>query len=135
MPIRVGALRYKWYQTERGLHVVACASNALKRVCRSTLTVETYQVVLGVEAADHLRAAVVAMFTTLSKRWEIEATGATQRGWMSDCDSTRSALVPLAKGKPADNRLGVTIASLRQAIWRRRAERGGSRGHLKMGGL
>ena len=36
---------------------------------------------LGVEAADHLRAAVVDMFTPLSRKlWEIQATSAMQLG-------------------------------------------------------
>ena len=41
-------------QTKCGFHVTACASNMLKRPCRSTLTVETYQMELDVEAADQL---------------------------------------------------------------------------------
>ena len=50
------------------------------------------------------------MFEPLSrKQWEIEAT-------------SRSAPVRPTMGKPTDKRLGITIASLRQAIWRRRGE-------------
>ena len=41
-------------QTKCGFHVTTCASNMLKRLCRSTLKEETYQMELGVEAADHL---------------------------------------------------------------------------------
>ena len=41
---------------------------------------------------------------------------------MTDCDSSRNALVRPTMGKPTDKRLGMTIASLRQAIWRRRGE-------------
>ena len=75
------------------------------------------------EAADHLRAAVVDVFAPLSRRqWEIQATSAIQLVWITDCDSTRSALVRPAMGRPTDKRLGITVASLRQAIWRRRAE-------------
>ena len=78
---------------------------------------------LGVEAADQLRAAIVDMFEPLSrKQWEIEATSAIQLVWVTDCDSSRSALVRPTMGKPTDKRLGITIASLRQAIWRRRGE-------------
>ena len=44
------------------------ASNTLKRVCRSTLTAETYQMELGVEAADQLRATIVDMFVPSSKK-------------------------------------------------------------------
>ena len=106
-------------QTKCGFHLTACASNTLKRVCRSTLTAETYQMELGVEAADQLRAAIVDMFEHLSrKQWVIEATSAIQLVWVTDCDSCRSALV----GPTMDKRLGITIASLRQAIWRRRGE-------------
>ena len=64
-------------QAECGFHLIACTSNTLKRVCRSTLTAETYQMELGVEAADQLRATSVDMFVPLSrKQWEIEATSA-----------------------------------------------------------
>ena len=67
---------------------------------------------LGVEAADQLRAAIADMFEPLSrKQWEIEATSATQLVWVTDCDSSRSALVRPTMGKPTDKRLGITIAS------------------------
>ena len=42
--------------------------------------------------------------------------------WVTDCDSSRGALVRPTMGKPSDKRLGITIASLRQSIWRRRGE-------------
>ena len=110
-------------QAECGFHLIACTSNTLKRVCRSTLTAETYRMELGVEAADQLRAAIADMSELLSrKQWEIEATSAIQLVWVTDCDSSRSALVRPTMGKPTDKRLGITIASLRQAIWRRRGE-------------
>ena len=110
-------------QAECGFHLIACTSNTLKRVCRSTLTAETYQMELGVEAADQLRAAIADMFGPSSrKQWEIEATSAIQLVWVTDCDSSRSALASPTMGKPTDKRLGITIASLRQAIWRRRGE-------------
>ena len=63
------------------------------------------------------------MFEPLSmKQWEIEATSAIQLVWVTDCDSSRSALARSTMGKPTDKRLGITNASLRQAIWRRRGE-------------
>ena len=63
------------------------------------------------------------MFVPLSrKQWEIEATSAIQLVWVTDCDSSRSALVRPTMGKPSDKRLGITIASFRQAICRRRGE-------------
>ena len=81
-------------QTKCGFHLIACASNTLKRVCRSTLPAETYQMELGVEAADQLRVAIADMFgPLLRKQWEIEATSAVQLVWVTDCDSCRSALV------------------------------------------
>ena len=110
-------------QAECGFHLTACTSNPLKRVCRSTLTAETYQMELGVDAADQLRAAIADIFEPLPrKQWVIEATSAIQLVWVTDCDSSRSALVRPTMGKPTDKRLGITIASLRQAIWRRRGE-------------
>ena len=79
-----------------GFHVMACASNTLKR-----------KMELGVKSADHLRAAVVDLFTPLfQKQWETEATSATQLLWITDCDSPRSALVRPAMGKSTGKRLG-----------------------------
>ena len=110
-------------QAECGFHLIACTSNTLKRVCRSTLTAETLQLELRVEAADQLGAAIADMFEPLSrKQWEIEATSAIQLVCVTDCDSSRSAQVRPTMGKPRDKRLGITIASLRRAIWRRRGE-------------
>ena len=110
-------------QAECGFHLRACTSNTLKRVCRSTLTAETYQIKLGVEAEDQLRAAIADTFEPLSrKQWENEATSAIQLVWVTDCDSCRSALVRPTMGKPTDKCLCITIAPLRQAIWRRRGE-------------
>ena len=98
-------------QAECGFHLTACTSNTLKRVCRSTLTAETYQMELGVEAADQLRAAIADMFEPLSrKQWEIEATSAIQLVWVTNCESSRSALVRPTMGKPTVKRLGITIA-------------------------
>ena len=78
---------------------------------------------LGVEGADQLRAAIADMFEPWSrKQWEIEATSAIQLVWVTDCDSSRSALVRPTMGKPTDKRLRITIAYLRQPIWRRREE-------------
>ena len=62
------------------------------------------------------------VFTLLFwRQWECQATSAIQLVWITDCDSTRSALVRPAMGRPTDKRLGITIASLRP-IWRQRAE-------------
>ena len=94
-------------QAECGFHLIACASNTLKRVCRSTLTAETYQIELGVEAADQLRAAVVDMFVPLSrKQWEIEATSAIQLVSATDCDSSRTQ-----RASPTDDGKTVRQAS------------------------
>ena len=54
-------------QAECEFHMTACTSNTLKRVCRSTLTAETYQMELGVEAADQLRAVIADMFEPFVK--------------------------------------------------------------------
>ena len=71
-------------QAECGFHLIACTSNTLKRVCRSTLTAETYQTELGVEAVDQLRATLADTFEPLPrKQWEIEATSAIQLVWVT----------------------------------------------------
>eukprot|EP00974_Lingulodinium_polyedra_P035732 3429644-Lingulodinium_polyedra.AAC.1 len=55
---------------------------------------ETYQMELGAETADYLRAAIVDMFRPLSFRtWEIEATSALQCVWVTDCDSASGVMV------------------------------------------
>ena len=65
---------------------------------------------LGVEGADQLRAAIVDMFKLSSRKlWEIAATSAIQLVWVTDCDSSRSALVRSTMGKPTDKRLGITM--------------------------
>ena len=56
------------------------------------------------------------------QQWAFETKSVIQPIWITKCDSTRSALVRVAMEKPTDNRLGITIASLRQAIWRRPRE-------------
>ena len=97
-------------RAECGFHLMACTSNTLARVCRSTLTIETYQMELGVEAADQLPATIVDMFVPLSrKQWEIEATSAIQLVWVTDCDSTRSALVRPTMGKRHHDRVSLTV--------------------------
>ena len=76
---------------------------------------------LGVEAADHERTAIVYMFTPVSLQlWDFEATSAIQLFHVTGCDSSRSAPVRPTMGKPTGKRLGITIASLRQTIWRGR---------------
>ena len=68
-------------QAEFGFHLIACTSNTS---AASTLTAETYQMQLGVEAADKLRVAIADMFEPFSrKQWEMEATSAIQLVWVT----------------------------------------------------
>ena len=106
-----------------GLHVIGYASNSLQRVVSSTMQAETYQLQLGVEAGDVLRAAFVDLMGKLDhKQWERTAAEHMQMCWLTDCKSAESALIRPVLGKHSSKRLGMELASLRQCLWRRRGE-------------
>ena len=99
-------------QAECGFHLIAYT---LKRVRRSTLTAETYQMELGVEAADQLRATIVDMFAPLSrKQWEIEATSAIQLVWSDRRWENRQTSVWASRLRLFDRQSGD--AEVRQSV-------------------
>ena len=108
------------------LHVIGFGCTLIHRVCRATLQAETYQLSLGVEHMDLLRAGVVSMYGKLNlKRWESTAAEHMLAVWFTDCDSTVQACIEPVLGKIQDKRLSIEISSLRQSVWRRKGQRVG----------
>ena len=93
-------------------------SQVEKRVCRSTLQAETYALSTGTEATDWLRALIAETrdreFSV--HRWEQEIT-AVPCWWLIDAKSVQEHLGKDC-GMPADKRLGIELASLRQLLRR-----------------
>jgi hypothetical protein len=108
------------------LHVVFMSSSIIHRVCRATIQAETYQLELGVEHLDVLRAAIVDMRTQLVyKDWERTSSMNLKCVWFTDCQSTDAALKRSVLGKITDKRLSIEIAILRQSVWRRAGDKVG----------
>ena len=85
-------------------HPILYSSNALRRVCRATYQAETYQLQLGVEAGDLIRAAIVDMKGTLSKDWMTSSAAQMQMTWYTDSNY----LERLVMGKTTDKRLELS---------------------------
>ena len=98
--------------------LIAFGSSVLKRVVRSTIQAEAYNLQQVVEEADLIRAAVVDSWGLLDRRnWEESAASHMKSVWFTDCNSVKTALSkPIVK--TIDKRLGIELASLRQQLWR-----------------
>ena len=98
--------------------LISFGSNALKRVVRSTMQAEAYQLQQTVEEADIIRAALVDARGTLDRHdWETSAAIQVRAVWFTDCKSVETALSkPIVR--TIDKRLGIELASLRQQLWR-----------------
>ena len=60
--------------TQTHCHLVSFSSNVVRRVCRSTIQAESYQLQLSVEHADLIRASIVDAMGLLNRReWEESA--------------------------------------------------------------
>ena len=92
------AIRDMFDKGECRFQFLSCASNKLERVCLLTLAAKAYQVEVGVEAADHLRACPRELQRMTERGSEVQSTSTIQAVWITDC------------------------ASVRQAKWRRRRE-------------
>ena len=88
-------------------HLISWASHVIKRVVRSTLQGEAYELQGGVESGDIIRAAVAYMFKVVGRDWEADAAAFMKHIWVSDCDSVVSALNRSVLGKIQDKRLGI----------------------------
>ena len=93
-------------------------SQVEKRVCRSTLQAETYALATGTEATDWLRALLAETRNREFSvhRWEQEIA-AIPCWWLVDAKSVQEHLGKDC-GMPADKRLGIELASLRQLLRR-----------------
>ena len=101
------------------VHLISFGSAHLKRVCRSTMQSETYQLQLTVESLDLVRAALVDARGLLDKKsWEESAASYIRAAWFTDCKSAHAALTKTTMSKTADKRLGIEVAALRQTLWR-----------------
>ena len=106
---------------EPGLfHVLSFGSTVVRRVCRSTVQAEAYNLDLCVEEADLLRAAVIDLRGQLDRRdWEASAASQMHSHWFTDCKSVSDALQRPVLAAIADKRLGITLAAMRQSLWRK----------------
>eukprot|EP00971_Amphidinium_carterae_P352490 6492618-Amphidinium_carterae.1 len=104
--------------TQAGFHLISYSSSTLKRVCRATVQAEAYALQAGVEAGDHLRAAIADIKGELTADWEASAASTMRQVWLTDCKSVEQALTRPVMAKMADKRLAIEVASLRQNLWR-----------------
>ena len=107
-----------WDEDEFSVVLLSFGSNALKRVVRSTIQAEAYNLQQVVEEADILRAALVDTWGLLNRHdWEASAATHLKSVWFTDCKSVETALSkPIVRS--IDKRLGIELASLRQQLWR-----------------
>ena len=104
---------------EGGIHIISFSSTIVRRVCRSTMQAEAYSLQSGVEEGDRMRAAICDMFGKLDrKHWERTASMFMRQVWFSDCRSVVDSLLNAGPTKPADKRLSIELASMRQSLWR-----------------
>ena len=104
-------------------HLIGHSSSVIRRVCRSTIQAEAYQLSPGVEEGDRIRVAIADLFNKVGqKTWEADAAAYMQQVWFTDCKSVYDSLRRSVAAKTTDKRLGIEIASLRQYLWRQRGE-------------
>ena len=102
-------------------HPLGFGSGVVRRVCRSTVQAEAYNLDLCIEEADPIRAALADMHGQLdTRRWEDSAADSRHMCWITDCKSVRDALCRPVLSKVSDKRLGITLAAMRQSLWRRK---------------
>ena len=102
------------------LHILSFGSSIVRRVCRSTVQAEAYNLDLCVEENDLLRAALVDLRGLLDhKNWEVSAASKMHAVWFTDCKFLRDALCRTVLASIADKRLGITLAAMRQSLWRK----------------
>ena len=78
-----------------------------------------------------MRAAFIDLRTQLNlKTWELSAISRMQNVWITDSNSTVSALTSDSIGKIVDKRLAIEIQALRQNIWRKQGDSLGESGIL-----
>ena len=94
------------------MHPLFHQRTTLKRVVRATYQAETYQMQLGVEHADILRAGIADMYGKLDRdNWAASASKFCQNIWITDCKSTSTSLLRPVLGRIADKRLAIEVAA------------------------
>ena len=102
------------------LHILSFGSSIVRRVCRSTVQAEAYNLDLCVEESDLLRAALIDLRGLLDHRnWEFSAASKMHAVWFTDCKSLQDALCRTVLANISDKRLGITLAAMRQSLWRK----------------
>ena len=99
------------------LMLLECHSTVIKRVCRSTLQLETLSLLAGAEESDHLRFILHGMthpYKAGSEQWMIEAQDSVNVEWFTDCRSLADHLVQAGLTVVADKRLAIDLCGLRQ---------------------
>ena len=104
-------------------HPIAFGSTTQKRICESTLQAETYALKQAVESSDLIRAAIADCHGQLDmKEWERTSAAFMQAVWFCDCNSVVTALLREQQGKTTEKRTGVSLAAMRQLLWRASGE-------------
>lgn len=121
------------------LLLVSWRSHVLRRIIRSRLQGETYNLQAWAEGGDMVRAAIAHIDNKLGEKqlfttydWESQSASAMRHLWLTCCDSTASSLYNTANPAGQDKRLNIEIRSLRQTLWRTLLEKGWIR-QLKLG--
>ena len=110
------------------MHLMSYASAHIKRVVRSTISAETYQVKLTVEANDLVRAAFLDVKGLLNCRdWGASAALQVRSVWYTACRSAYTALTKAPLAKPIDKRLGIELAEEVAVVATRQGHYSGSK--------
>ena len=105
----------------RSVHILEWFSGTIRRVCRSTLSAECYAVVEGAEAADWIRTVLRELDDPGGRVDAIKAMRPEESPkmrastWYSDAKSLVD-LVLRDAGRPADKKLRIAAAQLRQMV-------------------
>jgi len=102
-------------------HPLSFGSGVVRRVCRSTVQAEAYNLDLCVEEADLIRAAIADIYGKLdTAKWEDSAAEDRHLCWITDCKRVQDALCRPVLSKITDKRLGITFPAMRQSLWRKK---------------
>ena len=89
----------------------------MRRMCRSTMAVETQSMLSGLEEGILLRSAIADMHGVRTKQWESISRRCRKHLWITDCDSLHTYLTnPVCNGTE-DKRLEIDLEDLRQIRW------------------
>ena len=79
--------------TDVFFHVLGYICSILRRVCRSAIHAETYNIQYAVESGDIIRSGIPDMHGKLDHRnWEDTAAPFMHTVWLAACESARAAV-------------------------------------------